>query len=45
MYAIRSYYGTHHAREKALSRAVQAIDRLQAVRAKTTVLRIEESLA
>lgn len=36
---------THHAREKALRGAVRTIDRLQAVRASTTVLRIEESLA
>jgi homoserine dehydrogenase len=35
---------THHAREKAIRQAVQAIDRLAAVRARSTVIRIEESL-
>jgi homoserine dehydrogenase len=35
---------THHARERALRRAIRAIDRLEGVRARSTVLRIEERL-
>lgn len=35
---------THHARERDLRRALRAIDRLPVVRAKTTFIRIEESL-
>jgi homoserine dehydrogenase len=35
---------THHAREKAVRQAVRAIDRLAVVRARSTVIRIEESL-
>ncbi len=35
---------THEARENALRRAVREIDRLSVVRAKSTVIRIEESL-
>ena len=36
---------THHAREKALRRAVRAIDRLKVIRGRTTAMRIEESLS
>jgi len=36
---------THHARERAVRRAVAVIDRMAVVRAKSTVIRIEESLA
>ncbi len=36
---------THEAREKAVRQAIRAIDRLSAVRAKSTVIRIEEGLA
>jgi homoserine dehydrogenase len=36
---------THDAREQALRRAVRAIDRLAVVRGRSTVIRIEESLA
>lgn len=35
---------THHARERDLRRALQRIDRLAAVRAKSTCIRIEENL-
>jgi homoserine dehydrogenase len=35
---------THHARERDLRRALQRIDHLSAVRAKTTCIRIEENL-
>jgi homoserine dehydrogenase len=35
---------THHARERDLRRALRAIDRLGAVRAKSTCIRIEENL-
>jgi homoserine dehydrogenase len=35
---------THHAREKAVRRAVTAIDRLDVVRARSTVIRIEERI-
>jgi homoserine dehydrogenase len=35
---------THHAREKNLRRALRAIDQLSAVRAKSVVIRIEDSL-
>lgn len=43
--AVSVVLRTHHAREKALRRAVGSIERLEAVRNGTTVLRIEESLA
>jgi homoserine dehydrogenase len=36
---------THHAREKAVRKAIRAIDRLDVVRARSTVVRIEESLS
>ena len=36
---------THHAREKALRRAVRTIDRLKVIRGRTTAMRIEESLS
>ena len=36
---------THDAREKALRRAVRAIDRLSVVRGRSTAIRIEESLS
>lgn len=36
---------THHAMEKALRRALRKIDRLPVVRAKSTLIRIEESLS
>ncbi len=35
---------THHARERNLRKALQAIDRLSAVRAKSALIRIEDSL-
>jgi homoserine dehydrogenase len=35
---------THHARERDLRKALRAIDKLPAVRAKTAVIRIEDSL-
>ncbi len=35
---------THHAKERNLRRALKAIDRLAAVRAKSTLIRIEDSL-
>jgi homoserine dehydrogenase len=35
---------THHARERDLRKALRAIDKLPAVRAKTALIRIEDSL-
>jgi len=35
---------THHARERDLRKALRAIDKLPVVRAKTALIRIEDSL-